>query len=204
MIKIKSQYEDLKNKLIEMQNVNTKLVDSKKMVEEKNSMLKYQINSMKSQIRERDVEIENLKKELEDLETYKYEKEKYQKNLGQTLKNSQNMKEDLERKTRHIKELEKVIADMSSKMDTIEIQKEKTLKEVSVGNMKEKDKRIKHLENENNKLRAELDKEKNKVNDLEYEVSSLKDNAVDTNEIDKLKKQIELLTKNNSEWHGNF
>ena len=23
-------------------------------------------------------------------------------------------------------------------------------------------------------------------------------------EIDKLKKQIELLTKNNSEWHGNF
>jgi chromosome segregation ATPase len=114
------------------------------------------------------------------------------------------LKDDIERKIRHIKELEKVIADMSSKVDTIQIQKEKNLKEVSVGNMKEKDKRIKHLENENNKLRAELDKEKNKVNELEYEVSSLKDNVVDTNEVDKLKKQIEILSKNNSVLQGNL
>jgi DNA repair exonuclease SbcCD ATPase subunit len=71
MMKIKSQYEELKNKLIEIQGVNQTLSDTKKMTDEKNSMLKYQINSMKSQIREREDEIENLKKELDDLESYK-------------------------------------------------------------------------------------------------------------------------------------
>jgi chromosome segregation ATPase len=202
MIKIKTQYEELKNKIIEMQNINNKLTENKKLVEDKNAMLKFQINSMKSQIRERENEIENNKRELDDLENYKYEKEKYHKTLNQTIKTSQNLKDDIDRKTRHIKELEKVIIDMNTKFDSIELHKEKSLKEVSVGSMKEKDKIIKYLENENNKLRADLEKERYKVSDLEYENHSLKDNANDNNEVESLKKQIDLLKKNDGEWRG--
>lgn len=203
MIKVKQQYDDLKLKLIEMQNMNNSLVEAKKVSDDKNSMFKFQINSMKSQIRERDNEIGKLKNELEELECYKYDKEKYQKTLNQTIKNSQGMKEEIERKSRHIKELEKVLSEMNYKMESAESnQKDKSSKEVNLVNMKEKDKRIKYLETENNKLRADLDSERMRISELEYEISTLKEGKGDAQEIENLKKQIDTLRSNNSEWQG--
>ena len=82
MYKYKNQYEECKAKLIDFQEKQNKMNDTKKILEDKNSMLKFQINSLRSQVRERENDVINTKRELEELETFKYDKERFEKDFS--------------------------------------------------------------------------------------------------------------------------
>ncbi len=96
MMKIKHQYEDSKEKLRYYQEENLKIMEQKKLLEDKNSNNKLASNSIKSAIKDKDSEITKLKEEYKSLEDYKLEKPKLEKKLSDLQKQVSSLKEDQE------------------------------------------------------------------------------------------------------------
>lgn len=96
MMKIKHQFEDSKEKLRHYQEENYKIMEQKKILEDKNSNNKLASNSIKSAIKDKDSEIIKLKEEYKSLEDYKIEKPKLDKRLADLQKQVASLKEDQE------------------------------------------------------------------------------------------------------------
>lgn len=96
MLKIKLQFEDSKEKLRHYQDENLKMIEQKKILEDKNSNNKIASQSIKSAIKDKDSEIMKLKEEYKSLEEFKIEKPKLDKRLGDLQKQVFNLKEDQE------------------------------------------------------------------------------------------------------------
>lgn len=96
MLKIKLQFEDSKEKLRHYQDENLKMMEQKKILEDKNSNNKIASQSIKSAIKDKDSEIMKLKEEYKSLEEFKIEKPKLDKRLGDLQKQVSILKEDQE------------------------------------------------------------------------------------------------------------
>ncbi len=141
-----------------------------KLLEEKNSNFKYQISAFKTQLKEKEHEINKLKVELSMLESYKTEKDKYEKSLKNLNTNITNLKEDLEKKSNKLREFQRINFDLKIKVDNFESKKNYDANsrnkdnKINIAEKKEleetfkfrQDKKIKQLEEENVKFRKEI------------------------------------------------
>jgi hypothetical protein len=105
--KIKTQYDDLKEKYNENVRLYSRSLESQKAIEEKNIQLKFQLNSTRTQIRDKDMEIAKLNQELKNIETYRLEKERHERDLHNSHKLIKQLKEDLERRNKKIKDMDR-------------------------------------------------------------------------------------------------
>jgi hypothetical protein len=159
LMRLKSQHSEAKGKLSQEKEEMTKLQDAKKGLDEKAANLKIQTNYLKAQLKVKDAELAKLNIQVDELESFKYEKEKYEKETSNTLKLLNTLKDDYERKLRRIKELEKVNQELKAKVDEqghkLMIKQQSSSAILNLTH-KEKDKKIKQLEFEVSSLRDEL------------------------------------------------
>jgi chromosome segregation ATPase len=192
-MRMKNHFEETKEKLAKEQDQISRLQDYKKGSDEKNTNLKFQNNHLKVQMKEKDAEIARLKQDIEDLEAFKYEKDRFEKDAGTNNKTLNSLKEDCERKSRRIKELEKQNDEFKAKIDEFTNKANKqTSSTILNQSHKEKDKRIKQLEQELVESREVITKK-----DTEYKVT---EQAVEdfTYKEDEHKRQIEELQADNT------
>ena len=91
------------------QEENLKIMEQKKNLEEKQNYNKFASNSYKSQIQSKENEINILKDEMKNFEIFKNEKPKLEKRVMDLQKQLSVLKEDNERKTQRIKDLDKIV-----------------------------------------------------------------------------------------------
>jgi DNA repair exonuclease SbcCD ATPase subunit len=132
------------------QEENLKIMEQKKNLEEKQNYNKFASNSYKSQIQSKENEINILKDEMKNFEIFKNEKPKLEKRVMDLQKQLSVLKEDNERKTQRIKDLDKIVfnnkVSFEQEMDNL----------TSMMN-----KKLKVLEHENSNLRkSEANKDK--------------------------------------------
>jgi hypothetical protein len=179
MNRIKSQYDESKERVHELQDTNIKLADYKKSLEDRQHNSKFQQNSLKNQLRDKEAELIILKEQLKELESFKSEKEKTEKNLIQLNKNVQVLKEDNEKKVRRLKENEKVLNEIREKYEKLLSENEKTIKNSSASSalqvtQKDKDKKIKTLDEDNKNLKKEVENLKNEIKKLNDQLNNIK------------------------------
>jgi hypothetical protein len=112
---------------------------------------------MKNQVKEKEIEVNSIKEELKSVEKFIKEKEKTEKLIANLIYNINGLKEDLERKTKKLRDFERKI--LENKMPT-----ENSIlnNSGSKGNHSEnsleklRDKIIKSLGDENIKLKEKL------------------------------------------------
>jgi chromosome segregation protein len=168
MMRIKAQYDESKEKVQYFTDQHSKLSDQIKILEDKQAQSRFLQNSLKSQIREKDSTISSLEEKLKNNDSFPNEKEKMEKSISNLNKNLQNTKEENEKKTRRLKELEKQNSEFKEKIDALNNENKKLNANSGSGVQtlhKEKDKKIKKLEDdlapikeENKKLKEELEK----------------------------------------------
>ena len=95
-MKLKIQFDDLRDKLKHLQEENLKMLEQKRIIEDKQSSTKFASQSIKSSNREKDNEIYNLKEEMKNLELFKQEKPKIDKKTNDLQKQLATSKEDQE------------------------------------------------------------------------------------------------------------
>ena len=95
-MKLKIQFDDLRDKLKHFQEENLKMLEQKRIIEDKQSSTKFASQSIKSSNREKDNEIYNLKEEMKNLELFKQEKQKIDKKTNDLQKQLATSKEDQE------------------------------------------------------------------------------------------------------------
>ena len=172
-IKFKIQLDENREKLQNSQDINLKLNEQNKNILDINNNLKIQINTMKNQIKDGENEINSLKVELKGVETFILEKERTEKLIFNLTKSVNSMKEDLERKTKKLRQLEKINLELKLQNDENSLDNLSSKKDLSeCSSVKFIEKKIKSLESENKKLRGEVKtfkEELNKKLDLETE-----------------------------------
>lgn len=94
--KINNQLEDVREKLKHYQEENIKIIEHKKVLEEKNSSFKIASNSIKTAIKEKENELTNLKEDIKNVEIFKVEKPKLEKKIQDLHKQINTLKDDQE------------------------------------------------------------------------------------------------------------
>lgn len=192
---MKNQYDETKDRLQYLQDQNIKLSEIKKNLEDKNSSNKFKNNSIQSQMREKDNTIISLRDELKSYEEFKGEKEKLERHVGDLQRNVKILKDDLDKKNRKVKELEKINNEMKEKCEILNVENKKIQQSINSGplqtSQREKDKKIKRLEEENSKFREEIKK-------LKEEVTNLKEEMRKKSEIAKEEEEAEDLENDNA------
>ena len=159
-LKYKNQFEDIKEKLLTYQDMNLRLNDQIKNLEDKNSNTKYQLSAIRNVIRDKNNEITNLKDELISIELFKNEKDRTEKSISNLTKNLTNMKEDLERKAKRLREAEKLNTELKLKSDEYFIENQLIKKDNPeksyIDMLKEKEKKNRILDEENQYLKKEI------------------------------------------------
>ncbi len=115
--KYKSQFEDIKEKLLNYQETNSKLNEHLKAMDQKNSNSKYQLSAVKNIIRDKNNEITNLKEELISVEFFKNDKDKFTTQINFLERKLSECKGELEIKTKRLRELEKLNTEFRLKSD---------------------------------------------------------------------------------------
>lgn len=155
------------------QDINYKLNEQNKNILDINNNIKIQINTMKNQLKDSENEINSLKDELKGVETFVLEKERTEKLIFNLTKSFNSMKEDLERKTKKLRQLERINLELKLQNDENSLDNLSSKKDLSdCSSVKLIEKKIKSLESENKKLRGEVKtfkEELNKKFDLETE-----------------------------------
>jgi len=178
--KYKNQFEELKEKIKSLQDLNMKLSEQIKILEEKNNYAKYAQSAMKNQITEREKIILSLQEERRGLEKFLQEKEKTEKLISDLRSSVSSLKDDLDRKNRKLRDKEKVNLEMKlpGNISINEISDKssarKTVSEDSLDKLRNKV--IRTLEIENKKLRE-------KVKKLNYDNLKIMENNIE-NDID--------------------
>ena len=156
-IKLKFQYEEYKERILSIQEINLKITDQLKNLEEKNNNSRYQYNSIKSQAKDKEVEMTNLKNEIKNFKDFKTNKEKHEKVMKNLTSCLNSLKEDLERKSNKLREVQRLNLEFKQKIDNLECKSNNNKK---IGESSEagysRDLKIKILENENLKLKNDL------------------------------------------------
>lgn len=97
--------------------MNFRLNEQLKNLDQKNSNCKYQMSAVKSIIRDKNNEITNLKEELISVEFFKNDKDKFSTQIKFLEDKLKNCKEDLEKKTKRLREVEKQNTEFRLKSD---------------------------------------------------------------------------------------
>ena len=160
--KYKNQFEDLKDKLLNYQEMNFKLNDQIKNLDQRNSNCRYQLSAVKNIIRDKNNEISNLKEELISVEFFKNDKDKFTTQSKFIEDNLKICKEELEKKTKMLREVEKKNTEFRLKSDEYFIEN-KLIKtdnphKAYVEMLNEKQKIIINLQKENLVLKDEIAK----------------------------------------------
>jgi chromosome segregation protein len=188
LMRMKNHFEETKEKLGKEQEQISKLQDYKKGSDEKNTNLKFQNNHLKVQLREKDAEITKLKLDIEELEAFKYEKDRFEKDAGNNNKMVNSLKEDCERKSRRIRELEKQNEEFKNKIDDfVNKASKQTTSSIMNQSHKDKDRKIKQLEQELQESKEVIDKKESGYKMTEQAVEDF------TYKEDEYKRQIEEL-----------
>jgi chromosome segregation ATPase len=201
MMRIKVQFDESKEKVQFYNDQHSKMTEQIKQLEDRHSQSRHLQNSAKSQIREKDAIINTLEEKIKSNNNFPAEKEKMEKTIANLNKNLQTSKDENEKKTRKIKELEKTSIELKEKAESLAAENKKLSASVG-GNAqtshKDKDKKIKKLEDEmspirdeNNKLKDEVDKIKNENLRLSSE------GELKGEEISQLQKDNKILEGNN-------
>lgn len=131
-----------------------------KNLDGRNSNSKFQLNAVRNIIREKNNEISLLKDELISVEAFKNEKNKKEGEIKYLAHNLGNIKEELEKKTKRLRELEKSNTEYKLKSDEYYIENQLIKKDNPQRNyielLNQKMKIIKKYKDENTRLRAEL------------------------------------------------
>jgi len=202
--KLKFQNEEFKDRLMAIQETNTILNENLRILEEKNSNFKYLISTLKTQIKEKESEISKIKGEIAIMENNRIEKEKNEKLLKNLNLNILSMKEDLEKKSNKLREIQRINTDLKLKLENYEVSKNDNLgrnkNEIFGKNFfldsieSSKEIIIKNLENENVKLRKEIiklnddliNKADNHLTNFEKEFLNKNTNEIIQSEINQL------------------
>lgn len=156
--KYKNQFDELKEKVQNFQDLNLKLTEQLRNLDDKNTNSRFQQSAMKNQITDRDKMILSLQEELRGLEKFRSEKEKTEKLIGNLTNSVNSLKEDLERKTKKLRELERVNLEMRMP-NSDPSEKSGNRNTVSENSLdKLRDKVIRTLEIENRKMKDKLKK----------------------------------------------
>jgi len=158
--KYKTQFEDIKEKLLSFQDLNCKLSEQIKTLEGRNSNYKYQLSAVKNVIRDKNSEILSLKEELIAVEVFKNEKDKAYDLIKSLEDNLVQLKQEYELKTKKQRELEKSNTEIKLKCDEYFIENQLIKKEnphkAYIDMLNEKQKIIRRLEKENCILKNEI------------------------------------------------
>jgi len=158
------------------QEQNTKQIEQIKSLEEKNSNFKYQISTYKTQLKDKEYEVNRIKSDLLNIEKFRNEKDKNDKTIRNLNATIVSLKEDLERKSNKLREIQRINYDLKQRLETFENKNNQNFnvnfnntnknrnnkneiilkKELLESNEFEKEKKIKSLENENVKLRNQI------------------------------------------------
>jgi len=130
---------------------------------------------MKNQITDRDKMILSLQEELRSFEKFRIEKEKTEKLISNLTSSLNSLKEDLERKTKKLREIERLNLEMRMQNND---SSEKSGNRITVSENsldKLRDKVIRTLESDNKKMKEKLkginyDKYKKMENNIENDV----------------------------------
>lgn len=211
-IKIKELNNTIDSKIKEENGYRT----TRNGLEEKISSSKHTICTLKNQIKERDETISKLTNEKEELNQFKSEKDNYERNEQSNRKKIRNLSVENEKLTNKVNRLEEENKDYTQKISFYEKERNKYLPlikepQISLSN-KEKNQKIKELENnnillqkENSKLKEEIQKitksnsseneQKNKEANEKEEQYKKEINSLKHNEESKQKEIEELKTK---------
>lgn len=167
--KYKIQFEDVKEKLLHHQEMNFKLNEQLKALEQKNCNYKYQLSAVKNIIRDKNNEISILKEELISVEFFKNDKDKFTTQIKFLEEKLSNYKGEMEKKTKRLRELEKQNTEFKLKSDEYLIENQLIKKDnphkAYIEMLNEKQRIIRKLEKEILILRAEIAK-----HDKEFQV----------------------------------
>lgn len=154
--KYKGQNDDFREKTLAFQDLNMKLNDQIRSLEEKINNWRYQHITLNKMLKEKENEISDLKEELLAVEKFRLEKEKNEKLIVNLTSSLSSLKEDLERKTKKLRELEKV--NLELRMPSEDTFENRSFRNNKSENSLEKirEKIIKSLEIENKKLRDHI------------------------------------------------
>jgi len=159
-MKYKNQFDELKDKIQSFQDLNMKLNDQLRSLDEKNNNSRYHQSAMKTQIIERDKMIISLQEELRGVERFVLEKDKTEKLISNLTSSVNSLKEDLERKTKKLRELERQNVEIRMLYHNNDpSEKSANKNSVSENSLdKLRDKVIRTLEVENKKMKERLKK----------------------------------------------
>jgi len=154
--KYKNQFDELKDKIQSFQDLNMKLTDQLRNLDDKNTNSRFHQSAMKSQIADRDKMIQSLQEELRGLDKFRLEKEKTEKLIGNLTNSVISLKEDLERKTKKLRELERINLElrMNNRDPSEKSGNRNNISENSLDKLR--DKVIRTLEIENKKIKEKL------------------------------------------------
>jgi hypothetical protein len=116
--KYKIQNEEFKEKILKTQEINQKLNDHIKSLDGKESNLKYKMCAIKKTINEKDKEITLLKNELIAIDSFR----KKRNDREEILKNYIDIKEELDKKNKKLREVEKSNTENKLKSDEFYIE----------------------------------------------------------------------------------
>lgn len=165
--KLKQENKETKNKIKILEEEINDMTSKEKSLDEKNTEMKNDLNNMKNVLKEKDEEIEKLKKSMEEYNTAVKEKENSDTTLMNQIKQINVLKDQNEKKSRQIKELEKVKENLEKEIEVYK-QKEKNVKASSKlvqaqNNKKKKEEELQKAKEENESLKKKLELKKEQM-----------------------------------------
>ena len=154
--KYKIQNEDFKEKVINAQEMNQRLTEHIKTLDGRQSNSKYKISAMKKTINEKNNEITLLKDELIAIEVFR----KQRNDREEIMKNYLEVKEELDKKTKKLREVEKSNTEFKLNYDEIYIEnqllKRNNTQAYYIDLINANIKSLKNLKDQNKILKKEL------------------------------------------------
>lgn len=173
MMRIKNQTDDSKEKLHFHLSQNEKLQETNKKLEDKIKSYKIKEGVLKNQVADKDAELANLKEEIAMIESFKSEKIKFEKSIALLNKNLSSWKEENEKKSRKIKELEEKNLDYKKNFEKLKPENKRLLDSLSTK------KKSLQVDKEKKFLQPY---EKNKILSVEQKLIKASNNSVNNKE----------------------
>ena len=116
--KYKTQFDELKEKVFNCQEMNHRLSEHVKTLDSRNSNSKYKISAMKKTVTDKQTEINNLRDELYAVDAFRKQKNDRDEILNDYL----DVKEELDNKTKKLREVEQLNTEYKLKSDELFIE----------------------------------------------------------------------------------